>query len=172
MPSSTASYSEKEVKAKEKYATAWKRSFANELGRLAQGVAKWEKGTNTIFFIPYEEVPEDRRKDVTYRRIICDYRPQKKEKERTRLTVGGNLNNYPDDVSMPTADTITAKLHINSTISTIGTRYICANIKNFYLDTPMERKEYTKLPIELIPEEIIAQYNLKEKQERDGCILE
>eukprot|EP00957_Ditylum_brightwellii_P066140 5018793-Ditylum_brightwellii.AAC.1 len=105
---------------KEKYANTWKRLFANKLGRLAQGVAKREKGTNTIFFIPYEEVPEERRKDVTYRRIVCDYRPQKKEKVRTRLTVGGNLINYPDDVSTSTTDTTTAKLHINSTISTIG----------------------------------------------------
>eukprot|EP00957_Ditylum_brightwellii_P021855 1648505-Ditylum_brightwellii.AAC.1 len=54
---------------KEKYATVWKQSFANELERLAQGVAEQEKGTNTIFFIPYEEVPEECRKDVTYRRI-------------------------------------------------------------------------------------------------------
>eukprot|EP00957_Ditylum_brightwellii_P159296 12125681-Ditylum_brightwellii.AAC.1 len=118
----------------------WKRSFANELGRLVQGVAKLEKGTDTIFFIPYEEVPNDRTKDATYRRIVCDYRPQKKEKKRTRLTVGGNLINYLDNVSMPTADTTTAKLHINSTISTIGARYMYADIKNFYLGTPMEKK--------------------------------
>eukprot|EP00957_Ditylum_brightwellii_P068901 5230114-Ditylum_brightwellii.AAC.1 len=48
---------------KEKYATIWKRLFANKLGGLAQGVAAQEKETNTIFFIPYEEVPEERRKD-------------------------------------------------------------------------------------------------------------
>eukprot|EP00957_Ditylum_brightwellii_P211984 15366830-Ditylum_brightwellii.AAC.1 len=58
---------------REKYSQTWKRSFANELGRLAQGVADRKKGTNTIFFIPYDEVPADRRKDVKYRRIVCDY---------------------------------------------------------------------------------------------------
>eukprot|EP00957_Ditylum_brightwellii_P066150 5019410-Ditylum_brightwellii.AAC.1 len=33
----------------------------------------------------------------------------------------------------------------------------------------MERKEYMKLPIDLIPEEIITQYNIKEK-ERKGWV--
>ena len=46
---------------RETYATTWKRLFANELGRLAEGVAKQEKGTNIIFFIPYEEVPEEKK---------------------------------------------------------------------------------------------------------------
>eukprot|EP00957_Ditylum_brightwellii_P118610 9046599-Ditylum_brightwellii.AAC.1 len=58
---------------REKYSTTWKRLFANQLGRLAQGVADREKGTNTIFFIPCDEVLVDRRKDVTYGRIVCDY---------------------------------------------------------------------------------------------------
>ena len=34
----------------------WKRSFANELGQLAQGIRQI-KGTNTIHFIPKVEVP-------------------------------------------------------------------------------------------------------------------
>ena len=37
---------------------------------------------------------------------------------------------------------------------------MCADIANFYLDDPMERYEYMKLPLEIIPEEIIQYYNL------------
>ena len=116
----------------------WVRSFANELGRLAQGVGGRETGTNTTFFIRHDQIPPDRCKDVTYGRICVDYRPQKKEPERTRLTVGGNLIDFPGDVSTPTADTTTAKLVINSTISTKGAKYMCGDIKNFYLGTPMK----------------------------------
>jgi hypothetical protein len=107
------------------------------LGRLAQGIGQREKGTNTIFFIPHANIPHDRRRDVTYGRICVDHRPQKKETNRTRLTVGGNLINFPGDVSTPTADPTTAKLVMNHTLSTNNARYMCNDIKNFYLGTPM-----------------------------------
>jgi hypothetical protein len=100
------------------------------------------------------------RKDVTYGRICVDYRPQKEEPNRTRLTVGGNLIDYPGDVSTPTANTTTAKLVISSTISTPHAKFMCGDIKDFYLGTPMERYEYMRLPIALIPTEIIEAYNL------------
>jgi hypothetical protein len=89
-----------------------------------------------------------------------DYRPQKEEPNRTRLTVGGNLIDYPGDVSTPTADTTTAKMVINSTISTPNAKFMCADIKDFYLGTPMERYEYMRLPMALIPQEIVDEYDL------------
>jgi hypothetical protein len=141
-------------------ATEWINSFANELGRLAQGVGKREVGTNTIFFLPYQDIPEDRKGDITYGRLCVDYRPQKTEPNRTRLTVGGNLIDYPGDVSTPTANITTAKLIINSTLSTKGAKYMCGDIKNFYLGTPMARYEYMRIPIAIIPDEIIEEYNL------------
>ena len=83
-----------------------------------------------MFPIAKIKVPDDRHKDVSYGRIVVDYRPQKDEPYRTRLTVGGNLINYPGDVSTPTASITTAKLVINSTISTRGKRYMCCDVKN------------------------------------------
>lgn len=74
--------------------------------------------------------------------------------------MGGNLIDHPGEVSTPTADTTTAKMVINSTISTPDARYMCGDIKNFYLGTPMERYEYMKIPIALIPTEIIKEYTL------------
>ena len=101
-----------------KHKVTWNISFSNELGRLAQSVGDRIKGTNTIYFINYTLIPKDRRSDITYGRIVVDYRLHKTESNRTRLTVGGNMINYPGDVSTPTADTTTAKTVINSTIST------------------------------------------------------
>jgi len=115
--------------------------MSNELGRLTQGNSRVQ-GTNTMYFLPYENIPIDRRKDVTYARIVVDYRPQKQEKERTRITVGGNLINYPDDVSTKTAEISTAKILINSTISTPNAKFCVLDIHNFYLGTPMQRYEY------------------------------
>ena len=121
------------------------------------------EGTNTIFFVKYDEIPKDRIKDVTYGRIVVDYRPQKSEPHRTRLTVGGNLIKYPGDVSTPTADMTAAKVLFNSILSTPNAKFMSIDIKNFYLGTPMERYEYVKIKVELIPEEIITQYDLQKK---------
>ena len=155
-----------------KHCKDWTHSFANELGRLAQGVGGREKGTDTIFFIAHAQIPQERRKDVTYGRICVDYRPQKTEPKRTRLTVGGNLIDFPGDVSTPTADTTTAKLVINSTISTKGARYMIGDIKNFYLGTPMTRYEYMRLPIAIVPPEIIEEYNLMSKIHNEFIYIE
>ena len=45
----------------EKYHNTWTTSFANELGRLAQGILE-VPGINTILFIPKSDIPKDRRK--------------------------------------------------------------------------------------------------------------
>jgi hypothetical protein len=89
-----------------------------------------------------------------------DHRPQKKEANQTRLTVRGNLIDFPGDVSTPTADPTTAKLVINQTLSTPHDKYMCGDIKDFYLGTPMSRYEYMQLPLNIIPQEIIEAYNL------------
>ena len=138
----------------------WTQYFANELGRLSQGVAQHEKGNDSIFFQSHAQIPIDRHKDVTYGRIVVDYRPQKTDPNCTCLTVGSNLIDFPSDVSNPTAYLTTAKLVTNSTISTPGARYICGDVKNFYLGTPMARYKNMRLPISIIPQEIIDQYKL------------
>jgi hypothetical protein len=89
-----------------------------------------------------------------------NHRPQKTKPNHTRLTVGGNLIDYPGDVSTPTADTTTAKLVINSTLFTPNAKYMCGDINNFYLGAPMERKENMRLPLAIIPREIIDEYKL------------
>jgi hypothetical protein len=135
----------------------WTKSFANKLGQLANGVGtRIPEGTNTIFFINRSQVPTDRK--VTYGRIICTIRPQKKETHRTCLTVGGNLIDYPYNVSTPTADITTAKLIFNSVVSTPNAKFLGLDIKDFYLNTEMERYEYMRLPIDIIQQEIIDQY--------------
>ena len=140
----------------------WLISGANEFGRLAQGLKSRNiQGTNTIEFIFHHEMPDGR--VATYARFVCDIREQKAERERTRLTVGGNLIDYPDDKSSPTSDVMTFKILINATLSTAEALMVLFDIKNYYLGTPLPRKEYMKIHISLIPQEIIDEYNLMPK---------
>ena len=62
---------------------------------------------------------------------MCDIRDNKTETHQTRLKVGGDRINYPDDCGTPTADLLTVKLLLNSVISTLEARYITLDIKNF-----------------------------------------
>ena len=126
---------------REKYREVWRSSFSKELDQLAQGSAQLAPGTNTLFFRKYQDIPADQRKDVTYGRVVVDYQPQKEDLKRTRLTVGGDRIKYPGNVSTPTSDLTTVKLVINITISTPRARYMCCDIGNFYLGTPLDRYE-------------------------------
>jgi hypothetical protein len=75
---------------------------------------------------------------VTYGSFVVDIKDHKEEKERTRLTIGGDQIDYPGDKSTRTAGLTTAKILINSVISTLGAKFLVIDIKNFYLNTPSE----------------------------------
>ena len=84
----------------------WLHSAANKFGRLAQGLSEnCVEPTNTLFFIPRSKVPKN--KLPTYARFVCSYRPQKAEPYCTHITIGGNLIDYPGNLSMKVADMTT-----------------------------------------------------------------
>ena len=113
-----------------------------------------------VFFIDKKDIPAARWRDVTYGRIVVSFRPEKKDPNRVRLTVGGDRINYPDDCGTPTADMLTVKLLLNSVISTKGARFMTIDIKDFYLNTPMKRFEYMRLKMKELPQDFIDEYNL------------
>jgi hypothetical protein len=135
----------------------WKRGFGNECGRLFQGIRDIP-GTDTCLFIKLTNIPKDRK--ITYGKIVCDYKPHKKGKERVRLTVGGDRIDYSGDVTTSTADITTFKILINSTLSTEDAAIMMMDINNYYLGTPLPRFEYMKMLLSRFPEEIVQKYNL------------
>jgi hypothetical protein len=48
----------------------------------------------------------------------------------------------------------------NSVLSMEEARYMCLDINNFYLTTPLDLYEYMKIPLNIFPEWIITQYDL------------
>jgi hypothetical protein len=61
-----------------------------------------------------------------------DIKDHKEEKERTRLTVGGDQLEYPGDKSTRAAGLTTAKILINSAISTPNAKFLVVDIKIFF----------------------------------------
>ena len=99
-----------------------------------------------MHYMTHEEIkciPGDR--TVTYARIVVDFRPQKTDPNRVRITVCGNLIDYPYELTTRTADLTTSKVMWNSVISTPGAKYACADVKNFYLMTPLDRFKYMRM---------------------------
>ena len=51
-----------------------------------------------MFVMSHKDIPNipmDR--VVTYAKVVVDYRPQKEDPNRIRITAGGNLINYPGE---------------------------------------------------------------------------
>jgi hypothetical protein len=142
-------------------ADKWKQANINEIGRLTDGrVGNGIVGTNTIKFIHPSALPPGRK--PTYLRVVAAYRPQKEDPYRIRYTVGGDRINYPGETTTPGAEMTTVKLLLNSTISTSGARFMCTDVKDFYLNTAMDRYEYMWIPINLLDATVLAAYELQD----------
>ena len=73
---------------------------------------------------------------------------------------------------MCTADVTTSKVMWNSVISTNKAQFACVDVKNFYLNTPLDRYEYMRMPIKLIPQEFIDMYDLTTKVKNGYVYIE
>ena len=138
----------------------WTQSLSNEWGRLAQGNNNGVQSTDTINFIQSHEVPKN--KNVTYTSFVLDYWPLKLEPNRVRITVGGDRLNYTLDAGSPAENLLETKLLINSTISDASksAQFMSADLKDFFLATPMEGDEYMKVKYKYFPENIRNRYEL------------
>eukprot|EP00804_Cyclotella_cryptica_P016130 CCRYP_004246-RA/>CCRYP_004246-RA protein AED:0.35 eAED:0.35 QI:0/0/0/0.75/1/1/4/0/1339 len=154
----------------------WSKSYANELGRLCQGVGTNDsgthqrvQGTDTFYVIDYDDIPSNRRSEITYSKVVCKVRPEKSDPDRTRITIGGNCICYPGDVGTRTAPLELVKLMINSVLSRHNAKFCTFDISNFYLGTPLDRPEYVRIRIDDIPQEFIDEYDLTHHV-RDGWV--
>ena len=84
--------------------------------------------------------------------------------------MGGDRINYPGDCGTKTDDLLTAKLLLNSVISTKEAKFMTLDIANFYLCTPLTRKEYLKMKLSDFPDSVIKHYQLRQKATADGHV--
>jgi hypothetical protein len=140
----------------------WEEAAAVEFDRLLTG-------TNTMVFIP--ALPRGR--------TAAYYNPQVKVKvnlqgetiRRVRGTIGGDKVDYPGDKSSSTAALQTVKLLLNAVVSEDAS-WCTADITDFYLGTPLPRKEYMRIRISQIPPRIITAYNFQHLAPTDSVIAE
>jgi hypothetical protein len=145
----------------------WNTSYANKLGHLYQGIGtspskgKHIKGTNTLFPIPYDKIPSNRHREITYSKVICKVQPEKGDNAYcTRITIGGNNIAYTGDLGTPTGAIEAVKLLVNSVLSQRNAKLAIMYLKNFYLNTPLHQPEYVRIKLADIPQEFIDKYKL------------
>ena len=84
--------------------------------------------------------------------VVCKIKPHKEYPNRTCITVAGSQICYPGDVGTPTGSLDLIKIIINSVLSRRNARFFCFALKNFYLQTPMERYKYMRIKFSDIPQ--------------------
>jgi hypothetical protein len=65
---------------------------------------------------------------------------------------------------------MTVKMHLNSVISTKGAQYCTIDLKDFYLNTPMERPEYMRMKLSNLPHDFVNMYDQTKIAEDNGNI--
>ena len=96
----------------------------------------------------------------------------KSEPNRVRITVGGDKLDYLFDAGSPAANLLETKVLINSTIldAPKGARFLTADVKDFFLASPMLHPEYMKVHIRHIPLDIQQRYNIQAKATDNGFV--
>jgi hypothetical protein len=143
---------------------AWKESNIEEIGRMFQGLGKdspMPTGTNTMHFIHKNQI--SKHKTPTYIRVVCADRPEKPNPKRVRWTAGGGGIDYQGNKTCKTADITTAKLMFNSVLSTCNARFMGIDLKDFYLMSELDEYEYMRIPLHMLPQQIIDLYDLTDK---------
>ena len=80
---------------------------------------------------------------------------------------------YKGETSTETASIETGKLLINSTLSTKGVEFMAIDISKFYIQNDLDDYQYIRFAMNMIPQEIIAEYNLSTIAHKDGyCYAE
>ena len=145
----------------------WELAGNNEFARLAQGLGEVD-GLNVVTFIARRDVPVG--KQATYARYVVDYRPEKDEPWRLRITCGGDRLEYFGDTTTHSASMETIKCQLNSIVSTLNAKAATGDISNMYLGSTLPEAEYVRFRLELIPEEFVKAYALTDLATPDGYV--
>ena len=132
----------RQLRKNPKFAHIWNTSYANELGRLCQGIGEFSKvpkhqhveGTNNFRLIKFADIPQDRRHKICHSMVVYEVKPHKEDPNCTRITVAGSPICYPGDVGSPTGSLYLIKLIIKSVLSRRNARFVSFDFKNFYLE--------------------------------------
>ncbi len=129
----------------------WEKAHGEEIVRLIE--------SETGRFIHRREMPKDRQASYYNPQCKIKIKPDGSIQRRVRGTIGGDKVHYPGDTAAFVAHLETIRLHINAAVSE-DAELCTADISDFYLGTPLDRKEYMSISLKHIPIDIQERYNI------------
>jgi hypothetical protein len=129
----------------------WEKAASEEFHRLIVE-------TSTMKIIKFEDMEVGRKPSYYNPQTRIKVKADGTKEFRVRGTFGGNISDYLGPKSAMTADMVSIKLLLNAVLANKGRRFMTLDIKDFYLGTPMARKEYMKIAVEQFPEEARATF--------------
>lgn len=112
--------------------------------------------------IMFHMTPPEQWLDVAHTQVVCKVRPTSEDPNQTCITTAGNTIAYFRDCVTCTGSIEVVKAVIYSVISLLNTKFLTADISNYYLDTPLDQPEYTCIQIDQLPQKFINEYNLEQ----------
>ena len=143
----------------------WEQAHIEEFERLIET-------THTCAFIPWHQMPDGR--NSSYYNPVCTRKGDSLETYRYRVrgTVADTHSDYEGPTAAYTASIPTVKILLNSVVSTPEARVCTADIKDYYLGTPMDRPEFIKVALRQIPTVIKDRYQLNTLAHNGTVILQ
>ncbi len=130
----------KRLRNNPKTAEIWQTAFGKDFGGMVQGAGGQQNGPERHKLYICDGTWWNRKSKEKQKNIYVhkNRRPQKEDPNRIWITVGGNLIKYKGEVSTKMTDLTTLKLLWNSVLSTDGAKYMCLDIKKFYLTAALD----------------------------------
>ena len=128
----------------------------------------WDKAHNTAIRKLIEEtktmkfIPWNHTKKPKYYKPVCKIKVDDAGNpyQHVRGTVADTHSTYDGPTSAQTASMATVKILLNSVVSTPGAKFCTADIKDYYLASPMDKPEFMIIALSQLSQEIIDQYDL------------
>lgn len=141
----------------------WEKAACDEIDRLiASGTGR---------FIHMNDKPANRIASYYNPQIRIKTKDDGTKEYRVRGTYGGDRSDYNGPVSAATAALPTIKLLLNAVVSEDAS-WMTADIKDFYLGTPLPIKEYMRISLNHIPLPAQIQHNIQHYARRGYVMME
>jgi hypothetical protein len=128
-------------------------------------------------WIRFRDIPPGRK--AAYYNPRCRTKIKMGELEhRVRGTIGGDQIDFDGDTAAYTASMPTLKILLNAVVSKPGAKFATADIKDYYLGTPLVDKygnpavEYMRIKLDHIPQDVQDMYNLADFVHHDHVYME
>ena len=141
----------------------WEKAHGEEIIRLI------ESGTGR--FIHRSKMPEGRKAAYYNPQLKIKIMPDGTIQYRVRGTIGGDQVHYSGITTAYTAHLESIRVMLNATVSEHA-RIATADIKDFYLGTPLDRPEYMRISLKHIPLDVQLKYEIAAMVENDYIIME